>query len=354
MAKEKQNSAALEEYINKSSNVCSSNTRDLEQLLEQKEQDINHLYNELHEVTRKFTNCNQRARTLETELERCSLELQEKLNEIAMRETEIGNLTRSMQILKETLANTQELYKKEEAKSEKFKRSILLCNDKMETLQKTTDMQKLKIRCLEQKLENVQTEVKNKTQSPLQKKNTSKNTDVDSFSVPDASSVSEKGTENHTKLTSSSSPPPPYSLPSPYDENVQLEAGEHFSSTDHDTIAHELKKLKEELTIQQEKNLKLKTEQFKACQIIKKMINKREETDKEAKELRQQIELLENEIKTLKNIGEGTDASHSTKPLHEMKASDSSASALDNEVLVTLKSKRSAPKTAKASIKKGK
>lgn len=321
----------------------------MEQLLQQKEQDINHLYNELHEVSKKFSNCNQRARTLETELERCSAELHQKVSELVVREAEIENMARNVEILRGSLADTQELYKKEAAKSEKFKTAVMLCNNKMIELEKTTEAQKMKIRSLEQKLESVQTEVNSNTEaaikSPMRRKKTP-NIDVDSFSVPNASSVSKKGTENTSQLTNKSSGSSPQNLPS---KSFVLEEN-------HENVMQELEKCKEELSIQQEKNLKLKSEQFKACQIIKSMISTREAADKEVKGLKRQIEILENEMKMLK--GEGAE-SHETKPLHakinEMKftAATGSTTPPDNEVLLTHKSKSSAAKTTiKASKKK--
>lgn len=322
----------------------------MEQLLQQKEQDINHLYNELHEVSKKFTNCNQRARTLETELERCSAELHQKVSELVVREAEIESMARNVDILRGSLADTQELYKKEAAKSEKFKTAVMLCNNKMIELEKTTEAQKMKIRSLEQKLENIQTEVNSKTEaikSPMRRKQTP-NTDVDSFSVPNASSVSKKGTENPSQLTKTgSSPTSPQNHPT---KSFVLEADEN-----HINVMQELEKCREELTVQQEKNLKLKSEQFKACQIIKSMISTREAADKEMKALKQQIEILENEMKTLK--GEGAE-SHENKPLHakinEMKFTAATGSTIppDNEVLLTHKSKRNAAKTTTKASKK--
>lgn len=348
LMKEKQNSATLEEYIKKNSNVCSNSVKELEELLEQKEQDINRLYNELHEVTKKFSNCSQRARTLETELERCSIELQQKTSEIDQRDAEVEEMSKNMEILRGSLVDTQEMYKKEAAKAEKFKTAVMLCNNKMVELEKTTESQKSKIRSLEQKLESIQTEVKSKTEeleaikSPMRRKKTTKNTDVDSFSVSDASSISKKGTENTAKLATSSSP---------LRNKPKLEAGEHFSSTDHNSVMQELKKCKEELSVQQEKNHKLKSDQFKACEIIKRMISTREEEEKKNKALKQRIETLESELKALK--GEGADL-HKTKSLHakinEMKftASGSTSPSHDNEVLLSPKS----AKTARALKKK--
>lgn len=354
MLRERQNSASLENYIKKTDSACNTSTRDLEDLLQQKEQDINHLYNELHEVTKKFSNCTQRTRTLETELERCSAELHQKVSELVVREAEMENMARNMEVLRGSLADTQELYKKEAAKTEKFKTAVMLCNNKMVELEKTTEAQKMKIRSLEQKLENLQTEVKSKTEeleankSPMRRKNT-RNTDVDSFSVPDASSVSKKGTENSSKLTSAS---PNCTSNHPF----VLEAGENFSTTDHNHILQELKKCKEELTVQQEKNLKLKSEQFKACQIIKSMINTREATDREMKALKQQLEVFENEMKTLKR--EGAEM-HKNMSLHtninDMKhvtATGSTSTSADNEVLFAPKFKRSAAKTVIKACKK--
>lgn len=340
LAKEKQNSASLQECIKKNSNVCSNSARELEELLEQKEQAINHLYNELHEVTKKFSNCNQRARNLETELERCTVELQQKMNEVEMRESEIENLTRNLDVLRGSLVDTQELYKKEAAKSEKFKNAVMLCNNKMMELEKTTETQKMKIRSLEQKLESVQTEVNSKTEeleaikSPMRRKLNAKNTDVDSFSVPDASSVSKKGTEIPTKLITTTTT---NSGSSPLTQTPKFEAGEHLSPTDHDAIINELKKCKEELSQQQEKNLHLKTEQFKACKLIKQMISTRKEEERQSKTLKQRIEYLESEIKALK--GEGAELLHKTKTLHaninqiNVTSTAGSTSPLDNEVL---------------------
>lgn len=349
LMREKQNTATLEDYIKKNSNACSKSAKELEELLKQKEQDINHLYNEIHEVTKKFSNCSQRARNLEVELERCSLELQEKSTELVARQAEIDNISRNMEILRGTLADTQDLYKKEAARAEKFKTAVMLCNNKMVEFEKTTESQKLKIRSLEQKLENVQAEVKSdetaNNKSPMRRKLATKNTDVDSFSVPDATCVSKESTE---KLTTTNSLP-------------KLEAGEHFSSTTNNTITEELQKYKDELAVQQEKYLKLKTQQFKACEVIKQMMCKQGKVEKERELLQQQIETLQSELKAFKD----RDAyeMHKTKSLlHETmqqqqqltagSSSTTTAPSLDTEVPLATKSKRSAAKTARVVKKK--
>lgn len=352
--REKQNSATLEDYIKANSSACSKSAKDLQELLEQKEQDINRLYNEIHEVTKKFSNCSQRARTLETELERYSIELQQKMHEIVARDTEMENMSRNVEILKGSLADTQDLYKKEAARAEKFKTAVMLCNNKMVEFEKTTETQKLKIRSLEQKLETVHAEVKSKTEeleaikSPMRRKRATKNTDVDSFSVPDASSLSKKGTETPTKLTTTTSTT--NSGSPPLNQMPKLEAGEHLSPTDHDTIQQDLQKCKEELTVLQEKNLKLKTDQFKACQIIKQMSSTREEEKRECKALKQRIETLEREIKALK--GDGAELHNLHAKINAMKLTATGStlppSQLDNEVLLPPKSKRSAAKNARA------
>lgn len=354
MSKERENSATLENYIKTTDSACNTSTRDLEELLQQKEQDINHLYNELHEVTKKFTNCNQRARGLEAELERCSAELQIKTEELLERENEVENMMRDMDALRGSLADAQEQYKKEAAKSEKLKTAVMLCNNKMIELEKASDGQRVKIRSLEQKLESVQTEVKSKTAEleAVKRRKTIPNTDVDSFSVPNASSVSKKGAENPPALTqhSGSSPSSPLGSLGHPPKSLVLEAGENFSSTDHDTVLRELKKCREELCSQHEKNLKLKAEQFKACQIIKSMMSKREQSDRETGDLKRQIEALRDQMRELK--GDGAEL-HKTKSLHsklsEMKfTAAGSTSSPDNEVLLMPKSKGSAAKTARA------
>lgn len=351
--REKQNTATLEDYIKKNSNACSKSAKELEELLKQKEQDINHLYNEIHEVTKKFSNCSQRARNLEVELERCALELQEKTSELSARQTEIDNMSRNMEILRGSLADTQDLYKKEAARAEKFKTAVMLCNNKMVEFEKTTESQKLKIRSLEQKLENVQAEVKHQSdetannKSPMRRKLATKNTDVDSFSVPDASSVSKENTEKLTTAATKSLP--------------KLEAGEHYSPTNN-TITEELQKYKDELVVQQEKYLKLKTQQFKACEVIKQMMSKQGKVEKERELLQQQIETLQSELKAFKD--REAYEMHKTKTLlHETMqqqqqqqqrtaGSSSTAPSLDTEVLLPTKSKRSAAKTARVAKKK--
>lgn len=344
MSNEREKSVALESYIKTTDSACNTSTRDLEELLQQKDQDINQLYNELHDVSRKFSNCSQRARTLEAELERCSSELRQKATELELRENDLDSVAREAQILRASLTETQELHKKEAAKAEKFKTAVMLCNNKMLEMEKITEAQKLKIRNLEQKLEGVQAEVKEAAES-REGSTTCESTDVGSFSVPNASGAAKKGTEKPPALEKTS---PTASLIRA-SKSFVLEAGENISVTDHGAVAQELAKLKEELTLQQEKNLKLKSEQFKACQIIKSMISMREANDKELKALKQQIEQLESENKELKE--KGTDlrklrALHSDLSEIKQFTATSSRYSPETEVFLTPKSKRCAAKNA--------
>lgn len=65
-------------------------------------------------------------------------------------------------------------------------------------------------------------------------------------------------------------------------------------------IIEENKKIKADKAEKEAKILKLKSDQFKACQIIKTMIGTRRESDKELKEKKKEIAKLEDAIKELK------------------------------------------------------
>lgn len=317
--KEKDHSAALEQMLQ-----AGVNTKDLSQELNQKDQEINQLYNELHEISSKYANSNQRMRTLEVELERCNGEIQKQSEEIEVRDREMESMASEIEALRNSLTDTQDLYRKETKKVEKFKTAVMLCNNKMVDLEKLSELQKTKIRNLEVKLDTVQNEVKKKTEeldsikSPTRRKKTP-NTDVDSFSVPNATSVSKKGSPKPNTLNSSKSTVSSSSSPSPSKSHA-LEAGENINSQNLDELRSEIKKYKEDLAEKQEKILKLKSEQFKACQIIKTMISTRGDSEKEVKALKQHIEKLQNEIAELKTSMKEKDSDgaqlHSTKSLH--------------------------------------
>lgn len=316
LMKEKEHSTSLENMVQ-----MGVNTKDVSQELNRKDVEINHLYNELHELSSKYANSNQRMRTLEAELDRCNNDIQKQSNEIELRDREMESMTNEIEALRNSLTDAQDLYRKETKKVEKFKTAVMMCNNKMVDLEKTGEAQKMKIRNLEIKLESVQNEVKQRNEeldsvkSPTRRKKTP-NTDTDSFSVPNAANVSKKSSPKPNTLNSSNSA---VSSTSSSPTLHALEAGENVRP-DVDQFKKQVKKYKEDLAEKQEKILKLKSEQFKACQIIKTMISTRGEGEKEMAALKRHIEELQSEMAKLKAKDGARNENvhlHSTKSLHE-------------------------------------
>lgn len=280
MAKEKETSSALSEILKSQSTETDVDVTALTQELQLKEQQINQLYNQLHEFNTKFVNSNQRTRSLESELDRLNIELQSKISEIEKLQNEVATRGLEADNLKSTAASLEDMYKKESEKSEKFKKAVLLCNNKMANLEKTCEMQRAKIRNLELKLDSVQNEVKKKamelanSKSPVRRKK-SPLTDVDSFSVPDSSTNTKK--ESSSTITLSNE-------------------AENEKGLDNKIEEGTVKITKEEKSERDAKMLKLKAEHYKACQIIKTMMGKQKERDCEIERLREKLRHMEGEL----------------------------------------------------------
>lgn len=233
-------------------------------------------------------------RTLESELDRSRQELSKQSEEIELRDREIEQMSNEIEALRNGLAEAQELYRKENKKAEKFKTAVMLCNNKMVDLEKTTEAQKAKIRNLELKLESVQNEV-------LAEGSANRKTDVCSISVPHEARLSKKTLALDAKFKADES---------------------------------KIEKYETELAEKREKIVKLKSEQFKACQIIKTMIATRGATEKEVEKLREKIGELEGEIEELKGRGDEGSCRSLREKVSEMGLGVGKVPASDNEVRV--------------------
>lgn len=171
---------------------------------------------------------------------------------------------------------------------------------KVTELEEENQKQKLKVRDLQNKLESAMLEIrKNQNlavpKSPRKTSNVS-NTDSNSVSVQNSTTptgVAEKdalhvsiGKDNQTEKSQNSlaSQSPSMSIPEKFTVEV---------------VDDEIHSLKMETQMQYEKIIKLKSEQMKACEIIKNMIEWRNKANDEINQLKEHIKQLEHELESV-------------------------------------------------------
>ncbi|KAJ8968713.1 hypothetical protein NQ314_002168 [Rhamnusium bicolor] len=186
---------------------------------------------------------------------------------------------------------------------------IKVMNDmKVSELEDENEKQKVKIRDLQGKLEAALIEIKKNqnlavSKSPVQKSNNS-NTDDNSFSVsnPTTPAGAPKANSLHVPITPQHKTPVSSPLSSPEKFNIKdfekmlQGAGESAGS---DKILSQFQLINCENTTLKQKIVKLKSEQMKACEIIKNMIESRNKATEEINHLKDHIEELEHELESV-------------------------------------------------------
>nr|XP_023026723.1 uncharacterized protein LOC111514707 [Leptinotarsa decemlineata] len=178
--------------------------------------------------------------------------------------------------LKKKYAASRADLEREHKRNERLKATY---DAKTSDLEKDSDKQKAKIRDLQAKLETALVEIR-------------KNQNLAVSKIPDATAPAGAAQADalHVQVATpggtSAPPSPDASFGVSFEEAVRA-AGEYPGA---DKILSEYRKLRGEYEAQKQKMVKVKKEQFKACEIIKSMIDSRNQANVEIAELRKKVD----------------------------------------------------------------
>lgn len=207
--------------------------------------------------------------------------------------------------LKKKYATAKSDVEREHKRAERVK----MMNDmKMSELEEENEKQKMKIRDLQGKLEAALIEIKKNqnlavSKSPVQKSNSS-NTDDNYFSVSNPATPAGTPKKNtlHVQISHSSKVTLPTCPLSPEKFSIQnfeqilQGAGEQIGT---DKIRSQFQLLISENDTLKQQILKLKSQQMKACEIIKNMIESRNKATEEISQLKRRADELERELESV-------------------------------------------------------
>ncbi|KAJ8961270.1 hypothetical protein NQ318_008955 [Aromia moschata] len=295
---EKENNASLQIILGQAETL-KSRYETMQKEFQAKEETVKRLNQEIEAANEKMFGFTEQVKDLQDKLE-TSLKENQSLNKKMQAENKK---------LEELMGQMNELKKKSELEREhKRTERVKMVNElKISELEEENEKQKIKIRDLQGKLETAVLEIKKNqnlavSKSPVQKSSTS-NTDDNSFSVPHSATPTGAAKKNalHVQIDAQQKTSAPSSPLSPDKFNIKdfeqlLGAGEIPGS---DQILSQCRLLHSENATLKQKIVKLKSEQIKACEIIKNMIESRNKATEEICQLKRHVEQLEHELESV-------------------------------------------------------
>ncbi|XP_018567218.1 centrosomin isoform X2 [Anoplophora glabripennis] len=302
---EKENNASLQIILGQAETLkCRYETMQKEFQL--KDETIKSLGEEIEAANEKILGFTDQIKDLEHKLNSSHKENMLMQKKIQVENKKFEEVMGQLTDLKKKFATAKSDLEREHKRAERVK----MMNDmKMSELEEENEKQKLKIRDLQGKLEAALIEIKKNqnlavSKSPVQKSNSS-NTDDNSFSV--SNSTTPAGTAktntlhvqiNHSSKTATSptSPLSPEVFNIPNFEELLQGAGEQAGIT---KIRSQFQILINENDSLKRQIVKLKSQQMKACEIIKNMIESRNKATEENNQLKKRIDELEHELESV-------------------------------------------------------
>ncbi|XP_074031139.1 uncharacterized protein isoform X3 [Leptinotarsa decemlineata] len=289
---EKENNASLQ-FIIGQAETLKTRYDNMQKESSAKDETIKNLHEEIDAANKKIMECSSQIKETQEKLEAAYRENQSLHKRIVTDSRKFEELAAQLNELKKKYAASRADLEREHKRNERLKATY---DAKTSDLEKDSDKQKAKIRDLQAKLETALVEIRKNqnlavSKSPAQK-STTPNTDVSCFSVPDATAPAGAAQADalHVQVATpggtSAPPSPDASFGVSFEEAVRA-AGEYPGA---DKILSEYRKLRGEYEAQKQKMVKVKKEQFKACEIIKSMIDSRNQANVEIAELRKKVD----------------------------------------------------------------
>lgn len=279
----------------------------LETEVEDRESRLHNLTCELEENGSKMMSFNHRIEALEEELSEKTTQLQSTVIELRQKDHELKEHQTEMEELHKLCIAAQQQSEKNERKVEKYKAMLLQSESKNHEMLTYIDTLKNKIQNLEIRLEAALDEVKktiSKTETVIStdQKAKSNNTDVALFSVRNPMSICET-----PKSSSKSSPkinrsPKTVHSKSPSKSTMSIKSQSNVDS--HSQESPESKsvtptEISSEIHLSNEELLELKKNHYKACKMIKAMIQRKSEYIEQIEKLQALVVEKGSEIENL-------------------------------------------------------
>ncbi|XP_072402203.1 centrosomin-like isoform X2 [Diabrotica undecimpunctata] len=282
---EKENNASLQ-FVICQAETLEGRCQNMQKELQTKEEIIKTLQIENESLNTRISTTAIQMKDIQNKLETSYKENQALSKKITTEAKKFDDLVSQYSELKNKYSGTKAELEREHKQSERVKSA----NDKkMFELEEENDKFKSKIRELQSKLDAALTEIK-------------KNQNIADPTTP--SGATEKNTK-HLQITPSEMPKSSSSLTSlgspsvgtPEKYNIDFE--DLLRNSKSDKIISIFTSLKYDYDAQKQKLLKLKAEQFKACEIIKNMIDSRNKANEEISQYQVQIKNLEKELESV-------------------------------------------------------
>ncbi|KAG5878661.1 hypothetical protein JTB14_015596 [Gonioctena quinquepunctata] len=255
-----------------------------------KEETINNLQGELEASNKKMIDFTNQMREVQEKLEVANRENQSLHKKILHENHKFEELMDQTNELKKKYSGSKADLEREHKRNERLR---IMNEMRTAELEKENEIQKTKIRDLQGKLETALIEIRK-----------NQNLAVSKIQNSTAPTGAEETDALHVQITPTSkrfsvpsSPLSPDAFSSCDFEEMLKAAGEQPGGLD--KIHSEFQKLKNEYDVQKQKLAKVKQEQFKACEIIKSMIDSRKKANDEISELRKHVKQLEYELESV-------------------------------------------------------
>lgn len=294
-----------------------SKFKNFENQIEMKNFKLDTLSYELEKSNNQIAMCSLQVSNLEKDLKEKGMRLQDVLVELKRKDNDVNDRDVQLQEFSRVLEDVQMQLEKKDRKIEKYRTMLAQCENKNEEMMVYIDNLKGKIQNLEIRLEAALDEVKkntNKSEFVLSTKQGVKasNTDVELFSVSNSLPLSETPTKattpktplklqkSHTSLHSISSsrfisPEKSKSLNNRSSNDCSTPRSEPLSKSS------SMIEINPDGSLSHEELLELKRNHYKACKIIKTMIQKKNEYVEQIDKLESLVSEKSNEIETLKS-----------------------------------------------------
>lgn len=300
---EKENNASLQIILGQAETLkCRYETMQKEFQL--KDETIKNLGDEIETANERILGFTDQMKDLEDKLNSSHKENLIMQKKIQAENKKFDDVMGQLNDLKKKYSMAKSDLEREHKRAERVK----MMNDmRMSELEEENEKQKLKIRDLQGKLEAALIEIKKNqnlavSKSPVQKSNSS-NTDDNYFSVSNPTTPAgtpKKDTLhvqiNHSSKATITSPLSPEKFNIQNFEQLLQGAGEQVGT---DKIRSEFQLLISENDTLKQQILKLKSQQMKACEIIRNMIECRNKATEEISQLKKRTEELERELESV-------------------------------------------------------
>lgn len=272
---------------------------------EAKDQTIKNLHQEIENANEKIVGFSSQMKEFQHKLEASHQDNQCLSHKLQAENKRFEDVMCQITDIRKKYSMARSELEKEQKKSERAK---ILSDMKISELEDENQKQKFKIRDLQAKLDAALVEIRKNqnlavSKSLVQKTNIS-NTDLNSISVSNA--TTSPGTSQkdslHVQISSPNKTPlSPSSSSSKKSDTSDLEellqgVGDNPCN---DKILSYFQKLKKEISSQNQKIIKLKSEQMKACEIIKTMMESRNKANDEIAKLKEHVKELEHELESV-------------------------------------------------------